>query len=382
MKRLLITLCYFCLAWPVEAAEKNDINTIQLKVSPPFKVLFNFPDNACDIQDIPDAPGRVFRDNKGILHLFASGFINRALSGKNIYNLSHSCDITYKGGHKSDPSQYNDYGWLTSFYTTNGIDIFALVHNEFHGNERPSLCATGVYQKCWENSITTAASTDGGKTFTRSPGKSSILNLPYKYKGDRTLQFGYFNPSDIVYHDGYYYFLASVIDPDNNFSGVCLVRNADLFKQEEWRGWDGNAFTVRFIDPYKETYTGPHCKPIKNLFFSLGSVSYFPEQSTFIAVSRHQAWELKNDKRPIGIYISKSTDLINWTTPQLLLSDEQAIAMGSIHETVQFYPSIITIDDNKKNETQNREAYLLTIEFNWKTVNKKRRLLLWPLHLN
>ena len=116
--------------------------------------MFDWNTQRCATTDTPDAPPRAFRDFLGRVHLIATHEDNRALIGPDFSALSHPCAIIYQGDHDDDPAAFDDRQWLTSFSTSDGRTVFALVHNEFQGNLRPALCPSRKYLSCRYNAIT------------------------------------------------------------------------------------------------------------------------------------------------------------------------------------------------------------------------------------
>ena len=149
---------------------------VQINVTGPRETVFNWSTMKCEDLDIPDLPARAFRDNTGNVQLIATHFINRRMIGTSFSTLTHPCDLIMSSSVNSDPSAYDDYEWLASFYTQDGSNIYALIHNEYHGNEHDPNC-TGGYIACWWNAITLASSSNAGMTYTHSSAPSHSLRL-------------------------------------------------------------------------------------------------------------------------------------------------------------------------------------------------------------
>ena len=334
-----------CLALPQGAkCEVLEQRPFSAQVAVSATTVFDPKVGSCERGfDVADAPARAFRDDHGFVHLIATNHHNRAMIGLSLTQTSHSCPVIYKASEDLSPQSYNDYGWLTSFYTKNGKDVYALVHNEFHAFESRATCPSGDRVNCIEYSITSAVSKDSGKTFSRSKPKALVAALPYKFDPMRHKLSGYSNPSDIIKHDGFYYVLLPSLDPLNHLSGVCLMRTSNIEDQSSWVGWDGNAFSIRFENPYNEPQLAEKQKPCQpvgngNLFYSLGSVSYYRPGNIFVAVMRKGRWDRQLPNQPSGIYLSTSTDLLNWSPPSLALADNTAYPDG---HTDMLYPSLL-----------------------------------------
>jgi len=329
-------------------------------------LVYDTKRDGCDNYDVPDAPARAFRDSQGMIHFFATSSANRAMIGRNFGQLKRVCDVVYRGNHDPRPWAYSDYSWLTGFYADGNI-VYGLIHNEFHGHERPELCPSRNYGRCWENSITAAISHDGGYHFERlDDGTNTIAILPYKYKGDQEGLVGYLNPTSILKHDNFYYAMFTAIDrvhPDR--SGVCVIRTSSLGDPRSWRAWNGQSFDTRFINPYKTEIldTLAHtCQPVgkDRLFFSLGSLLWKPDERRFLLLMRFQRWDKPSHGETPGAYISMSANMIDWSAPVLILSDEQA--QSEPPSTPQLYPSLIDPDASSSNfDSFTRNGLLFTM---------------------
>ena len=205
--------------------------------------------SACDARDYPDTPARAIRLFDGRVQLYATDRENRVNFGADLLHLQHDCAVVYRGGGNDDPSAYDDRSWLASPWTDDGQTIWAVLHNEFHGQLRKALCPTERYMDCWFNALTLAVSRDGGRSFQRAPGDALVAALPYRYDDVGLGHHGYFNPSNIVSVRGDRYMFAFATRANAQRPGNCLLRTDAIDRAISWRGWDGTAFAVRFVDP-------------------------------------------------------------------------------------------------------------------------------------
>ena len=164
----------------------------------------------CEQIDIPDAPARAFRDNHGTVHLVASHFVARAMTGPSLNRLKRDCRAIYRSPQDRDPSHFKYKNWLFSFFSEDGRRFAALVHSEFDADEIPGMCATPKdSNNCWWNTVTFARSLDGGYNFLEpAPPRNLVAALPYRYVvGNRASAYGYAGPTNIVKVDKFYYAL-------------------------------------------------------------------------------------------------------------------------------------------------------------------------------
>ena len=217
------------------------------------QTVFDWSRSACEPRDIPDAPARAFRDSSGRVQLIASHYVNRREIGPDLDHLAHRCQVIMASGYDPRPQAYDDREWIASPYTRDGRVIYALVHEEYQGYNHPGACASGELLKCWYNAITFARSDDAGRTYRQPRGAAKLIaTAPYRYEPDAG-SYGLFTPSNVVRRgDGHYYFLARVGAHGAQPSGTCLLRTSKLADPKSWHGWDGSAFGIRFIDPYRQ----------------------------------------------------------------------------------------------------------------------------------
>jgi len=383
LRSVVFLSVYLCLrSASAVPTKQDDPPAVRMVVTGAPSLVFDSIRDGCDHYDTPDAPARAFRDLSATTHFFSSSLVNRQSVGSDLQHLKHSCRIAFNGAHNADPSAYNDYGWLASFYPV-GNDVYALVHNEYHGHEHSRLCRSGRYEQCWENAITSAVSHDGGIRFQAHTGSSGLVAaLPYKYAGDRAGPIGYFSPSNIVRLNNFYYVLFSVIDRvRGGRSGVCVARTQNLDNAQSWQAWDGTSFRRAFSDPYTtdaERLDRQTCVPVGNgsLLFSLGSVLWSNIANTFVLTMRLQNWDHKQVGERTGIYYATSKDLVHWSERMQLLADTPDGTTGE----PQLYPSVLDpTSTDPAYSTVGTAALLFTVTRAGAHDNNATRLWTWMI---
>ena len=282
------------------------------------QVVYSWYTDRCADQDTPDTPPRAFRDFAGDVHLFSTHEANRALVGPDFGNLHHACTVVYRGAHSDVPSQYNDRQWLASFTTVDGRHIHALVHSEFQGNRRKQACPSGRYLSCWYNAITYAHSDDGGYSFQQpAPSENLVAVPPYRYPGELGHPVGYFQPTNIVEQNGFFYFLFLAAEFGLQRRGLCVARTGDPSDPHSWRGWSGTDFDVQFVDPYGSAKFDPTehvCQPVQGRLFEVGSLSLDARTGLFLMLTSISDGN-GSSRFPPGPYLSTSKDLLSWSEP-------------------------------------------------------------------
>lgn len=297
----------------------------------PRTAVFETPQDSCNSNDIPDAMARAFRDSTGTIHFVAASSEMFASLGPTLESLVHSCDVAHYSVNDPNPADYNDQTWLDSFYTFDGIHIAALTHTEYHGWAHPGECHSQNYGECEYDSDTYHLSNDGGYRFEsfKAP-KNFVAGVPYQYRIDRG-PMGYSVDTNVVEFGGWYYAVATDWTWPPNCSGQtgphrCLVptggapiRTTDVFDPASWRGWNGTEFSLSFVDPYP----GPVSHPEEHVYTPVPYMGFVNainvyQSANMVVATLWDYWD--NELGPPGLYLTTSTDLVNWTEPTLVVT--------------------------------------------------------------
>jgi hypothetical protein len=358
-----LSLALFALA--VAAEQLGDHGRASVKLIGPEQTVFDWDRDACEATDVPDAPARAFRDDRGRVQLYASHYVTRRSIGQSLDGVRHECRVVMQSHFNPRPEAFDDRQWLASPFTEDGRSIYALVHNEYQGNQHPGRCPSGVYQSCWYNSITTASSTDAGDSFFQQPAPARIAaTVPYRYVPDTGRPYGLFQPSNIVKRNGFYYALLQAEGYGEQKHGTCVIRTADLSQARSWRAWDGDGFDVGFVDPYREPVGDPAqhvCEPVaKNEIEKMAqSVTYNTYFGKYLLVGVAGESLPPLNRSHWGIYFSLSEDLIHWSPRRPIAETELPWTFQCGDPYPVLYPSILDPQSESRNfSTTGRSPYL------------------------
>jgi hypothetical protein len=229
------------------------------------------------------------------------------------------------------------------------------VHNEFQGDQRPTLCPSRDYTRCWRNSVTLAVSHDGGLSFSHADAPAQLVaSLPYRYAGDIGHRSGYFNPSNIIARDGFYYAFFWAEAEGAQRRGACLMRTADLADPAAWRAWDGQGFTVHFVDPYRDPAVDPAahvCAPVGEgrLTSVVSSLTRQRGSGRIIALMATERPPEPGKPPVTGIFASVSDDLLHWSEPTLLWPEELLFKYRCGAGDPVFYPALLDPTSSSRN---------------------------------
>jgi hypothetical protein len=352
--------------------EPRTISSLKpVKITGAQQVLFSWKRDACEAIDLPDAPARAFRDAGGRVHLIASHFVTRQATGPDLDHVRHRCEVSMRSALDPDPATFADKEWLFAVYAL-GDQVLGLVHDEYQGNTHPGRCPSGVYLRCWYNAVTLARSGDGGQTFVhaRPPPGHLVAALPYQYAPDAG-RVGVFQPSNIVEKDGYYYALVATSRYQQQAAGACLMRTNRLGDPRSWRAWDGDGFTVTFVDPYRTAASsgeGHLCTPVspQQIGDMTASLTYNTYFGKYMLVGNGSIYSATQRRVVSGFYYSLSGDLVHWSARKLV---EEAVVPQTYRcgdEDPVYYPSVLDPRSSSRNfETVGRQAYLYFTRFHY-----------------
>lgn len=333
------------------------------------QIVFDWSRDACTPIEEPDLPVRAFRDFAGKIRVLLSHYENFQMEGPTLGRLHRDCRMSMRSLEDPDPSHYQDRRWIAAPFTSNGRDIWALVHEEYQGNQHPGRCPEHSYYPCWYNAITLASSSDGGKTYHQEPSPwQFVAGAPYRYRHG-VGPAGVFAPSNLVKRGAYLYSLVRVRDPGQP-AGDCLIRSRDIAKPGSWRAWDGEAFDRAFSDPYRSgSRPSIGCQRI-----SPGEISEMTESLTFnTTLDRYLLIGIaapvggQAHRRERGIYFSLSEDLIHWSPRKLILSSPTLHSYKCGDRSPISYPSLLDPGSSSRTfATTGRHPYLYFTKFRYR----------------
>ncbi len=342
--------CAAAAAVTIAALASTPVAALELRISGGETTVYSWTRQRCETWDVPDAPARAFRDAGGRVKLLISHFVTRAMVGPSLGELRHDCRPVFAGARNDDPDAFDDRLWLTSVWTRDGTVVHGLAHAEYHGQHRPHVCPAADYMACWNNAVVQVVSTDGGRTFARDggPERAPVATLPWRYDPSGQRPTGYFAPSNIIEHEGYLYAFVFAARSGVQARGACLLRTPHIKDPQAWRAWDGQDFTIDFVNPALTpagaVIDAPErhvCAPIPGLPAQVGSVVRLADSTDFIAVFTARLPVAGHRELVRGVFWVHSKDLRHWSTPRLL----HAVATFGTHRcgdgAVYSYPSLI-----------------------------------------
>ncbi|WP_210483372.1 hypothetical protein [Microvirga antarctica] len=321
---------------------------VEIAQTGPVETVFDWSREACVKTNVPDAPARAFRNVDGEVRLIVSHNDNRALVGTSLGTVKPDCEVLFEAGRSADLASFNDLSWISAVYTRDGRRVDALAHTELRGERTPGQCPAGAYSACLLNTVTALVSHDGGRTFAAEQHKGQppvVATLPYPFPTDRESRVGYANPTNIVARDGWYYAFVFADRYRDQARGNCLIRTQDLADPTAWRAWDGTAFSVTFIDPFRvgSADAANHvCTPVAPHLLGrmIGGMVQLRESGEIVAVFGDKRKRADGTVEE-GIFASSSRDLLAWTQPALVMGASLLWDKSCAEPSAYFYPTLI-----------------------------------------
>jgi hypothetical protein len=348
----LVMLAELCIL--ATAAQAQDV---RLAVTGQREILFDSSRDGCEPIDMPDINPRAFRDDKGHVAVFALHFVNRAFRGPDLDHLKLDCSVVLPSHFDPDPSHYDDRNYITATWTTDGSRITALVHHEYHADDHKN-CAGKTDLACWYNSVLAYHSSDAGHSFTKDH-PLVVASAPFGQEIEQGRHRGFFNPSNIFSDGTYEYFFAATTGWQGQPFGACLFRSDRPTDPASWRAFDGQAFSIRYADPYTVKISAPKaCAPISPFVFPVGAVVRDLKTGLWIAV--FQAARNEGAFPVDGFYDATSRDLLHWGPPRLLVAGKTLFSdLCAAGPSIIAYPSVLDPQAKGRNfDNIGDDAYL------------------------
>jgi hypothetical protein len=183
----------------------------------------------CEEWHIPDAPLRAFRDNerrgRGLRQQLPQPTADRRRTSTAVTHLLLGI-LRVQEQRRSRVSSATRAG-SRRLGRGNGRDVFALVHDEYHADKHAGACQfqgrDELLVQCRDRGAIArwraAASrpTSSPPTLVAAPG--------FRQDVDQGRHRGFFNPSNIIEHDGAWYALIATTGGEGQKRGVCLFRS-------------------------------------------------------------------------------------------------------------------------------------------------------------
>jgi len=101
--------------------------------------IFDWDTDRCDDQQYADLPARAIRTSDGRVHIYVSSTTNYRLIGDDLNSLAVDCSPVLLSDFDRNPANYSHSEWMAAPYTLDGQTIYAIIHQEYHGDQAGSI---------------------------------------------------------------------------------------------------------------------------------------------------------------------------------------------------------------------------------------------------
>jgi hypothetical protein len=327
--------------------------------------IFNWATDKCDAKDFPDVALRILNDGTEDPKILSSNWSNRFRKlDISTMHVRSDCASSFKSDRQADPSLYDDFSWMASL-ASDGKVVNALIHHEYHANEHAGKCKFQIYEQCWYNTITYARSDDGGRTFHQSVPPKVIAAPPFRQEEGQGQRRGFFNPSNIIFHQGYWWTFIFTSGWNGQRFGSCLFRSSDVSDAGSWRAYDGADFTSNFPDPYVSPIKS-NTAPCLHIFDqSVGSISRTSDGRFVSVFVKHEESNDAARTKKAFVALAWSDDLIHWSDPKELTEITDVSTSDCSANARYAYPALLSIEDGVVRQSELRgRIFLSLVRFN------------------
>lgn len=329
---------------------------VSVAVTGPEEVVYDWTTMRCEDVDFYDGPAQAIRDSTGRIQVFAASANGaRRMLGPDFDHLTHECTKRFLPVFDPNPAHYNYSHSLFGTYTENGQDVYALVHNEWHGWELPGACPAGfAKRRCGSGAITFAVSHDNGDTYTAPAAPDNLVATVAPRPVVDDTRTGLFSPTGPIKNGSYYYAMTLIAGLDDQDVGVCAMRTPDIADPSSWRGWDGTSFSVRFRNNFYENVSPQRthiCEPVsfQNIMEMERSVTYNTYLGKYVLTGNAVKFDPALSKLVYGFYFSTSDDLVHWSMRQLIMEAPTVATYQCGGPDPIAYPSLLDHDSTDRN---------------------------------
>ena len=101
--------------------------------------IFDWDTERCDDHQFADLPTRAIRTSDGRVQIYVSSTTNYRLIGDDFNSLEVDCSPVLISDFDRNPVNYSHSEWMAAPYTLDGQTIYAIIHQEYHGDQAGSI---------------------------------------------------------------------------------------------------------------------------------------------------------------------------------------------------------------------------------------------------
>lgn len=335
----------------------------------------------CDQIDIPDAGLRAFRNVNSQVVAIASHYKTRILEGPSLLDLKKLCPIALDSAADAAPAAHDDRTWLASVWTSDGVHIVGIGHDEYHGEAHPGRCLGTTARQCRYGTLVFLNSQDGGADFERMPTRP-LAAVPVRQAPNLGRDTGFFQPSNIFHWGNAEYVFVRTTGGGAQEPATCLLRSEKPLDPDSWQIYDGKSFITQRFDPYLDNPAKyVPCANLPGLNGMVWSVLTYEPTGTLIALLTI----VDPTTHASRLALSTASDPLHWTRAAAIQADFFGLQPSCGKDGIYWYPSLIDPASKSRNfDTTGANPVLFLTHI--KLVNCKmtmtRDLYYVPAHLS
>jgi hypothetical protein len=124
---------------PETATETASSFNPSIKITGDKEWVYQWSKDRCNEDELPDLPARAIRNADGMVELYISSTTNYRMIGADLDSLKNDCIPVLVSDKDRDPAHYSHSEWLAAPYTLDGHTVYAIVHQEYHGDQVGSI---------------------------------------------------------------------------------------------------------------------------------------------------------------------------------------------------------------------------------------------------
>lgn len=122
---------------PASVSTTSSFNP-SIKIIGEPKVVFNWKTDHCDEHELVDLPARAIRMADDTIELYLSSTTSYRMTGADFDSLKPDCTPVFTSDFDRNPADYNYAEWMGAPYTLDGQTVYAIIHQEYHGDQAGS----------------------------------------------------------------------------------------------------------------------------------------------------------------------------------------------------------------------------------------------------
>jgi len=122
---------------PPTAAQSVSAPTARILGEP--RAVYTFDTDKCNDHTFADLPARAIRMADGTIELYLSSATSYRMAGPDFNSLKVDCSPVFASERDRNPADYNWEEWMGSPYTLDGKTVYAIIHQEYHGDQAGSV---------------------------------------------------------------------------------------------------------------------------------------------------------------------------------------------------------------------------------------------------